>query len=75
MECEVGLSDLFGFAKPRQPRRKLMRVIDAGSFPDGKDAVHFECGHCGFDEGWTYQAESVSAAKRGRPCPKCNSIN
>lgn len=64
-------ADLFG-AVPRRKSRKLMRLVDAGCFPDGAKAIHFICGHCGFDEGWTYQDEPDSSAKRGRPCPQCN---
>lgn len=63
--------DLFG-PRPRQPRRVMMHVVDAGTFPDGRDAVHFQCSRCEFDEGWTYMAEGMAAAKRGRACPHCN---
>lgn len=63
--------DLFG-ERPRRRPRVMMHVTDAGELPNGKRGVHFKCGHCGFDEGWTELAETVSAAKRGRPCPNCN---
>lgn len=63
------------FANPTKPRakpQKRMQIRDAGSFPDGEKAIHFECPHCGYDDDWTYQTESNSEAKRGRPCPACN---
>ena len=66
--------DLFGHVKPRAKPRKLMKVIDAGEFPDGKAAINFKCPHCGFDEGWTYRTETVTKAKIGRPCPRCNEL-
>lgn len=47
-----------------------MHAVDAGSFPDGKDAAHFRCGICGHDTGWIYA--SRTEVRRGKPCPCCN---
>lgn len=55
---------------PRKVPRVLMHAIDAGSFPDGKDAAHFQCRKCGADTGWIYA--SRSEARRGVPCSRCN---
>lgn len=52
---------------PRTPRKKLMHVNDAG----GDGYVNFICGHCGYDDGWS-EVQTVTKAKRGKPCPKCN---
>lgn len=62
---------LFG-ALERAPRTRRMHVVDAGNFPDGRAAIHFQCSHCGHDEGWTDQAETLTQARRGRRCPRCN---
>lgn len=51
---------------PRRPNKKRMHVADAG---DG--SVNFVCGHCGYNDGWT-EVQTVTKAKRGKPCPKCN---
>ena len=53
-----------------KPRRVLCRVIDAGNFPDGRPAAHFACRRCGWVQ-WL-AVKSVSDAKRGHPCPNCN---
>lgn len=53
--------------KPRQKPRNLMHVVDAGS-----EMIKLECKHCGHNTGWIKFAETVSAYKRGIPCPKCN---
>lgn len=63
--------DLFG-AKQRRKPRVMMHVVDAGIFPDGKNCIKFECVSCGHNTGWMYDTKSVSANKRGRPCPECN---
>ena len=62
-------ADLFG-PKPRAPRRVLMHAIDAGSFPDGKDAAQFNCARCGRTSGWIYATRAD--VRRGVPCPTCN---
>jgi hypothetical protein len=50
----------------------LMHVIDAGEGSNGEDIAVFWCEHCGHETEWL-KVGSVSEAKRGLPCPKCNS--
>jgi hypothetical protein len=64
--------DLFGEKPKRRARRVMMHVADAGCFPDGRNAINFVCERCGHDNDWTAFSGSISAAKRGEPCPKCN---
>lgn len=62
---------------PRTRKRQvLMHVVDAGccGMERGKQSIAFECGKCGFRPGWT-TVDSVSEARRGIPCPKCNAAN
>lgn len=54
------------FEMQRKPKRKLMRVFDAGH-----GVVHFRCQHCGHDDGWT-KARTLTEDRRGRACPRCN---
>lgn len=65
--------------KPRAKRRVLMHVIDAGpcdcdpddTTPGGiKDLVVLKCEKCGHETDW--QRVLRSEAKRGLPCPECN---
>lgn len=63
-------TDLFGHTALRSPPRVLMHIVDAGSFPDGKDAAHFRCRRCQHDSGWVYATRTE--ARRGVPCPTCN---
>jgi len=66
-------ADLFPETKPpRQKPRRLMRVIDAGSFPDGQPMIECECFRCGYNTGQIVQERPTSECKRGLPCPKCN---
>jgi hypothetical protein len=68
----MGARQLELLAKPpRKRRRVLMHLIDAGNLPNGGKGVHFKCGRCGHDGGW-WQVDTVTEAKRGEPCPKCN---
>lgn len=57
---------------PRKPRQWRMHVCDAG--PDGETAtlVRFKCQRCGHESEWTSMS-TVTEAKRGLPCPVCNS--
>lgn len=57
--------------KPRQKPRKLMHVYDAGPAEDSQCMVVFYCWRCHHKTEWML-ARSVSEAKRGIPCPKCN---
>ena len=63
-------ADLFGPASARRSPRKLMHAVDSGSFPDGKDAAHFQCKACKHDSGWIYASRAET--RRGIPCPHCN---
>jgi hypothetical protein len=54
----------------RKKPRVLMHVCDAGHCEDGVN-VQMECRTCGYQSGWM-TCDTVSEAKRGLPCPKCN---
>lgn len=56
--------------KQRLVRRHLMHVCDAGEM-DGVDSVRFRCSKCGLETDWLKE-ESITKAKRGIPCLKCN---
>ena len=58
-------TDLFG-KKPRRAPRVMMHVIDAGV-----DAIEYACQKCGHRD-WYMNDRSLSATKRGKPCPNCN---
>lgn len=55
---------------PRRMRGQLMHVCDAGC-GEGKPVVQFQCAKCEYQSGW-YTFDTMTAAKRGLPCPKCN---
>jgi len=57
--------------KPQRTPRKLMHVVDAGNGPGPGRWAAFECKHCGERSEWM-RIQSVTEAKRGIPCPKCN---
>lgn len=63
-------------AKPRQKRRVMMHVADAGNWgwhtPWGGKCIRFECSKCGHDTDWIDDNLSVTENKRGMPCPICN---
>ena len=59
---------------PRQAPRKLMHVCDASGCceEDGTGAmVRMKCPRCDHETEWLY-LRTVTEAKRGLPCPKCN---
>lgn len=60
-------------AMPRKPRVKRMHVADAGNgdTADAPMVAHFNCARCRHYAGWL-KVESVTKARRGIPCPKCN---
>lgn len=60
------------FEKPKKKRQWLMHVCDACSDGPGVQTVKYACARCGHETDWT-KADSVTAAKRGIPCPSCNS--
>lgn len=49
-----------------------MHVADVShdDFDDGLATVRMNCARCGYESDWL--ALSVTTAKRGIPCPKCN---
>lgn len=57
--------------KPRAKPLKLMHVIDAGPGIDSQDMCLFQCKRCKNKSDWMLCR--VSEAKRGIPCPVCNS--
>jgi hypothetical protein len=54
---------------PRHTRGQLMHVCDARH--DVRATVELECPKCRHRTGWI-RFETVTEAKRGQPCPKCN---
>ena len=62
--------DLFGEV-PRRPRVLRMHVIDAGTACNGDRIARYQCARCSAETDWQ-EIESVTAAKRGIPCEKCN---
>lgn len=74
MEISMGRTLEMFDKPPRAKPRKLMHVCDAGgcSSEDGTGAlVRMACRRCGHETGWMV-LETVTAAKRGIPCQKCN---
>lgn len=72
--------DLFGEIKPyrlRCQRRVLMHVIDTGDCHTGaaedlgKPMCRMKCARCGTETDWLI-FDTVTEAKRGVPCGKCN---
>lgn len=64
------------FEKPRKKREWLMHVTDCangncGPLEDGEQIVSMLCARCGYESEWI-SMPSVTVAKRGLPCPKCN---
>lgn len=57
--------------KPKRTPRVLMHVVDAGNGPAPGHWAEFECDRCGYRSEWR-PVESITDAKRGLPCPKCN---
>lgn len=55
---------------PRRMRGQLMHVSDAGC-GEGKPVVRMRCAKCGYGSDW-YKFDTVTEAKRGLPCPRCN---
>ena len=63
--------ELFPETKVRRIPRKLMVVQDA--WGDGPEDQHvsFRCPRCGHETDWI-DGLTITAAKRGIPCPECN---
>jgi hypothetical protein len=65
---------LFDVSEPDRKRaspRVLMHVVDAGPGCDDAEQVVMQCGKCGHKTGWI-TVRTMTEAKRGQPCPKCN---
>jgi len=58
------------FDKPRKPRQWLMHVADACESED-KPLCMMACARCGTESEWL-EFDTVTEAKRGIRCPKCN---
>ncbi len=56
---------------PQRPR-VMMHVVDAGNLPGGGKGIVFECRRCRYNTGWLHDNQTVTANKRGLPCPRCN---
>lgn len=54
----------------RRMRGQLMHVCDAGCGEE-KQVVQFQCAKCKYQSDWC-EFDTVTEAKRGLPCPKCN---
>lgn len=63
------------FPETVRPRRYLwrMHVSDAGE-SGGNKMVLFACRRCHHQTGWLVDLASVTANRRGRPCPVCNRL-
>lgn len=59
--------------KPRKNPEKLMHVYDAGSGEDNWCMVMMHCSRCDLYTDW-FQVRTVTEAKRGIPCPRCNGV-
>jgi len=74
------VADLFGpgqpLVRPRQKRRVLMHVCDAGDCHTGaaddlgKPMCRMRCARCGAETDWIV-FDTSSEAKRGIPCEAC----
>lgn len=64
------IADLFPETLVKKPRRKLMHVSDAYE-DEGAPICQMRCLKCGQETDWL-EFSSVTEAKRGIPCPKCN---
>lgn len=62
---------------PRSPKVKRMHVVDAGNSGCREYPLwyRFECMHCKYHEEGAYADITMTEAKRGLPCPKCNDSN
>lgn len=61
------------FDRPRIPRVVRMHVIDAGLREDGAEIAVYRCSRCRRETDWT-EFRTITEAKRGIPCPACNSV-
>lgn len=61
---------------PRAPRRRRLRVIDAGNFPDGRPAIRYGCSHCGYQSVWLAADDERDgdSMRGGYFCPGCKKV-
>lgn len=69
----AALFDKSEFKTAPTKRRKLMHVMDAGPAEDAGNMVVMQCNRCDLKTDWFYM-RTVTEAKRGIPCPKCNGV-
>lgn len=65
--------DLFPDTVKPRPYLWRMHVIDAGE-SCGSKMILFACRRCHHHTSWMVDLASVSANRRGRPCPVCNRL-
>lgn len=68
--------DLFGFVKPRAPRRFLAHWTDVGDHgckyrPGNTCVALFECQRCGWESSWI-ERRNKTHVLQGIPCENCN---
>lgn len=68
--------DLFGFKKPRAPRRFLAHWADVGDHgckyhPGNTCVALFECRRCGWESGWIERRNKTHVLE-GVACEVCN---
>lgn len=68
--------DLFGYVKPRAPRRVLAHAVDVGDHggtygPGMTMIAFFSCKRCGWCSSWQ-ECRNMSTVKRGVACLTCN---
>jgi len=68
------ISDFFDGTCHQKPPRKKPRVM-AHVTDAGVDAILFECKKCGWNSSWLINDISISDAKRGIPCERCNEVS
>lgn len=59
------------FPRPKRPHIWRMHVEDAGDDGEREVVAKFRCARCGAETGWI-GGLTVTAARRGLPCPQCN---
>ncbi|OAZ60032.1 hypothetical protein SRCM100623_02900 [Acetobacter pasteurianus] len=69
-------ADLFGYRKPRAPRRYLAHMSDVGDHgciyePGNTCVALFSCARCGWESGWL-ERRNKTHVLQGVPCMKCN---
>ncbi|WP_070406079.1 hypothetical protein [Kozakia baliensis] len=70
--------DLFGYVKPRKPRRILAHAVDVGDHggtygPGMTMIAFFSCKRCGWCSPWQ-ECCNMTTVKRGIACLTCNDV-